>query len=104
MGRLLRCRAFKRARSPRLTHIEGVSMILVTGGMGFIGLHTARKLLDAGQDVVLTYHNTRREPEIIKDEIGKRVFPEQVDVTDPARLNEIAEAHKIDSIVHLVAP
>jgi UDP-glucose 4-epimerase len=79
-------------------------MILVTGGMGFIGLHTARKFLDAGQSVVLTYHNIRREPEIIKDEIGKRVIPEQVDVTDGARLNEIAETHKIDSIVHLVAP
>jgi nucleoside-diphosphate-sugar epimerase len=24
-------------------------MVLITGGMGFIGLHTARKFLDAGE-------------------------------------------------------
>lgn len=79
-------------------------MILVTGGMGFIGMHTARKFLDAGQSVVLTYHNSRREPEMLKDELGKRVFPEQVDVTDGARLAQIAQQHNVDSIVHLVAP
>ena len=28
---------------------------LITGGMGFIGLHTARAFLDAGEDVVITY-------------------------------------------------
>lgn len=79
-------------------------MILITGGMGFIGMHTARKFLDVGESVVLTYHNTRREPELLKDEFGKRVLPEQVDVTDRVRLLEIANTHKVDSIVHLVAP
>src|SRR5688572_16644783 len=29
-------------------------MILITGGMGFIGLHTARSLVDMGEQVVLT--------------------------------------------------
>ena len=44
-------------------------MILVTGGMGFIGMHTTRKLLDAGESVVVAYNNAQREPDIWKDEI-----------------------------------
>lgn len=79
-------------------------MILITGGMGFIGMHAARQFLDVGQDVVLTYHNSKREPDMLKDEFGKRVFPEQVDVMDAARLREVADAHNVDSIVHLAAP
>jgi nucleoside-diphosphate-sugar epimerase len=33
---------------------------LLIGGMGFIGLHTARSFLDAGQDVVVTSNTQRR--------------------------------------------
>ncbi len=40
---------------------------LITGGMGFIGLHTARAFLDAGEDVVITYFQTWREPSFMKD-------------------------------------
>ena len=39
---------------------------LLIGGMGFIGLHTARRFLDAGQDVVVTYHSNRREPDFLQ--------------------------------------
>ncbi len=53
---------------------------LITGGMGFIGLHTARAFLDAGEDVVMTYFQTWREPSFMKDEYHKRVQIEQVDV------------------------
>ena len=48
-------------------------MILVTGGMGFIGMHAVRQFLDAGEDVVIGVHSSRREPDIFKDEIGGRV-------------------------------
>ena len=37
--------------------------VLITGGMGFTGLHTARALLDAGEDVVITWYQTWREPD-----------------------------------------
>ena len=30
-------------------------MILITGGLGFIGLHTARRFLDVDEQVVLTH-------------------------------------------------
>ena len=35
-------------------------MILITGGLGFIGLHTARRFLDVGEQVVLTQYKMRR--------------------------------------------
>ena len=51
-------------------------MILITGGLGFIGLHTARRFLDVGEKVVLTHYRVRREPDFIKAEVGKSVFIE----------------------------
>ena len=79
-------------------------MILIVGGMGFIGLHTARDLLDMGRDVVLTQHRARREPEFLKDEIGKRVAIDSMDVTNTYEVQEVVRRHKVDAIVSLVAP
>ena len=79
-------------------------MILITGGMGFIGLHTARRFLDAGENVVVTLFQTRREPDFIKDKIGKRVFVERVDVTSAHDMIEVARKHKVTGVVHLAVP
>lgn len=77
---------------------------LITGGLGFIGLHTARAMLDLGEDVVLTQYRVSREPDFIKDELGRRVKVEQLDVTDRSRLDEIGRTHRIDRILHLAVP
>jgi len=61
-------------------------MILVTGGLGFIGSHTTRALLDLGEPCLLVQ---RREP-VLPDDlaglVGSRVFTEQADVTYLAAL------------------
>jgi len=77
---------------------------LITGGMGFIGLHTARAFLDAGEDVVITYFQTWREPSFIKDDYHKRVQIEKVDVTDRDSLMALGKKHTIDRIAHLAVP
>src|SRR2546421_270689 len=79
-------------------------VILITGGMGFIGLHTARRFLDAGEQVVITQFTTRREPDFIKDELGKRVFVERVDVTSHHDVTEVVRKHKVTGIIHLAVP
>lgn len=78
-------------------------MILITGGLGFIGTHTARALLELGQSCVLVQ---RRAPDLplpepIAGEAGTRVFVEQADVTDLPALLKIGERHEITGIVHL---
>jgi UDP-glucose 4-epimerase len=83
---------------------EGMHMILVTGGLGFIGLHTARALIDQGEDVVLTQYRVAREPDFIKGEIGVHAFVEQLDVTDADRLAEIGKKFPITKIAHLAVP
>ena len=72
--------------------------------MGFIGLHTARRFLDAGQDVVVTYHANRREPDFLKDEIGKRVQVEQLNVEDADRVADVINKHKVEGVVYLAVP
>ncbi|MEA2639683.1 MAG: hypothetical protein QOF51_1077 [Chloroflexota bacterium] len=79
-------------------------MMLITGGLGFIGLHTARALLGLGEDVVLTQYRVAREPAFIKTELGKRASIEQLDVTDRDRLLEIGAKHQVTGIVHLAVP
>jgi len=79
-------------------------MILITGGLGFIGLHTARRFLDVGEQVVLTQFKVRREPDFIKADIGKRAFIESLDVTSAHDVNAIVRKHKVTGIVHLAVP
>ena len=79
-------------------------MILITGGLGFIGLHTARQLLDLGEQCVLTQYRVPREPGFIKDELGKRIFIEKLDITDAAALDAIGARHEVDGIIHLAVP
>ena len=79
-------------------------MILITGGLGFIGLHTARRFLDVGEQVVLTHYKMRREPDFIKSEIGKRAFIETLDVTAGHDVIDLVRKHKVTGIVHLAVP
>jgi UDP-glucose 4-epimerase len=79
-------------------------MILITGGMGFIGLHVARRILEAGEDVVLMQHQARREPEFLKVEGGPRAIIERADITSAFDVLDIVRRHQVSCIVHMVAP
>jgi len=79
-------------------------MVLITGGMGFIGLHTARKFLDAEENVVITRFRTWRDPSFLKDEFGRRVIVESLDTTSPFDCLSLVQKHKVDSVVHLAMP
>ncbi len=78
--------------------------VLITGGMGFIGTHTARRFLDAGENVVITHYRVSRSPEFIADELGKRLAVETIDVSSPHDVLDVVRKHKVDSIVHLAVP
>ena len=78
-------------------------MILITGGLGSIGSHTARALLDLGESVVLTAHRSTRLPEFLADEPGGRVVVEPLDTADGPAFLDIGKRHEITGIVHLAA-
>jgi dTDP-D-glucose 4,6-dehydratase len=77
-------------------------MILVTGGLGFIGSRTVRSLLDANEHIVATKFRTARIPSFLEAEISKRVIVEILDTSSPHGVIEIARKYPITSILHLV--
>jgi len=73
-------------------------MILVTGGLGFIGAHTVRALLDLGESCVLVQRRAAEVPAALAD---PRVAVERADITDLRALLDVGDRHKITGIVHL---
>jgi UDP-glucose 4-epimerase len=78
-------------------------MILITGGLGSIGSHTARAVLDLGEPVVLTAHRSTQLPEFLAGEAAGRVTVEPLDTTDEAAFLDLGKRHEITGIVHLAA-
>jgi len=79
--------------------------VLITGGMGFIGLHTARRFLDAGSRVVLTRFRAWRVPDFLAAEVGgDRLAVEPVDLADGWALLDVVRRRGVRSIVHLAGP
>ena len=79
-------------------------MILIVGGMGFIGLNTALRLVETGKKVVITQHSSHRMPDLLKGEIGTRVFTARMDVSNPYEVFEVVRRHQVESIINLMAP
>jgi UDP-glucose 4-epimerase len=74
-------------------------MILVTGGSGSIGAHTASALADLGEQVVVTLRRAAAAPSFLEG----RVDVEQADLSDLDALRAVGERHPITAIVHLAA-
>ncbi|KAA6184940.1 UDP-glucose 4-epimerase GalE [Thiohalocapsa marina] len=77
--------------------------VLVTGGAGFIGSHTAVELLSAGHDVVVV-DNLCNSKLIALDRVqeicGRALQFEQADVRDTAALRTLFQRHAVDAVVH----
>lgn len=77
--------------------------ILLTGGAGYIGSHTAIELYSAGHEVVIVDNLVNSKEEVIKkiDEIsGKQTPFIKADVRDHAAMDAIFKSHKIDAVIH----
>ncbi|PRF37082.1 UDP-glucose 4-epimerase GalE [Burkholderia multivorans] len=80
--------------------------ILVTGGAGYIGSHTAVELLDNGYDVVILDNLVNSKAEAVRriERItGKQPAFHQVDVCDEAALAKVFDAHPITGTIHFAA-
>ncbi len=83
--------------------------ILITGGAGFIGSATAKKLIDRGdQIVIIDNFNDYYSPELKKNRIkiflkGYKFKLYRGDIRDIKLLEKIFKIEKIDKVVHLAA-
>lgn len=78
-------------------------MILVTGGLGYIGSHTVVELLEKGKDVIVIDNLSNSKIDVLdklKKITGKDVKFYQNDVCDKDALRKIFKENKIDSVIH----
>ena len=78
--------------------------ILITGGAGFIGSHTAVEFLNAGYDIVIADNYVNSSPKVldrIKEITGKEFRAYEVDLCDKEALRRVfVENPDIDSAIH----
>lgn len=77
--------------------------ILVTGGAGFIGGHTAVELLNCGKDIVVIDDFSNSKPtaiEAIKKITGKDFKFYEMNYLDKEALDKVFKENKIDSVIN----
>ena len=80
--------------------------ILITGGAGYIGSHTALELLNEGYEVVVYDNLCNSSKESIKrvEELtGKSISFYEGDILDAGKLEEMFGAEKIEAVIHCAA-
>ncbi len=80
--------------------------ILITGGTGFIGSHTAVELLNEGYDVVSVDNLSNSKKDVvdrISEITGKPVIFYHVDLLDRQSLRKVFQQHKFTSVIHFAA-
>ncbi len=81
-------------------------MILITGGLGYIGSHTSISLLQEDKEIVIVdnfYNSNKSILDKIKMISKKAVYFYEVDCCDKKSLEEVCTKHKIDSCIHFCA-
>ena len=77
--------------------------ILVTGGAGYIGSHTAVLLIEAGYDIIVFDNFCNASLEAIKRVekiVGKNITTIEGDVRNREDLHRVFNEHKIDAVIH----
>lgn len=77
--------------------------ILITGGTGYIGSHTAVELLNNNEEIIVLDNFCNSSPEVVDKikSITKRDFKfYEADILDEEKLEEIFKNNKIESVIH----
>ena len=75
-------------------------MILITGGLGFLGCNLAKLLCDGGERVVLTSNRNVEVPSLLAPFLDKSLKVTPLDITSVEKLSEAMERFGVRSIVH----
>ncbi|MDB0438411.1 UDP-glucose 4-epimerase GalE [Clostridioides difficile] len=80
--------------------------VLVAGGAGYIGSHTAIELLESGYEVVIV-DNLSNSNSIVVDRIkelsGKEIKFYNIDITNKDEMHIVFKENNIESIIHFAA-
>ena len=77
--------------------------ILLPGGAGYIGSHTAVELLKAGKEIVIIDNFSNSKPEVldkIKQITGKEFKFYELDYLDREKLEKVFEENKIEAVLN----
>jgi len=83
-----------------------MAKILITGGAGYIGSHTAVELLNEGYEVVVydnLYNSSEESVKRVEELTGKTVKFYEGDILDADFLKTMFEMEKIDAVIHCAA-
>jgi UDP-glucose 4-epimerase len=75
-------------------------MIMITGGMGFLGSSMAKLLCEQGQTVLLTVHKQKGLAPFLEPYRDKTLFTTPLDITALEEIEKTIEAHGVKSIIH----
>lgn len=77
--------------------------ILLTGGAGYIGSHTAVELVEAGYDIVIGDNFSNSKPDVIdrlKMIVNRDVKLYEIDFTDYDAVDELFSKENFDAVIH----
>lgn len=77
--------------------------VLITGGTGYIGSHTAVELLEHGHEVIIVDNLCNSSKEVVKkiEQItSKKCKFYENDIRDEKALEKIFQENKIDAVIH----
>ena len=77
--------------------------ILLPGGAGYIGSHTAVELLKVGKEIVIIDNFSNSKPEVldkIKEISGKDFKFYEIDYLDKEKLEKVFEENKIEAVLN----
>lgn len=83
-----------------------MSLVLLTGGAGYIGSHTAVELLARGYEVLLVDNFCNSSPRVLERLAritGQSVACERIDVRDANALADVFARHPVDAVIHFAA-
>ncbi len=80
--------------------LEGETMILITGGGGFISSHLAKDLVNRGQEVLLIDLHFFEPPSFLAPYSDGQIRRVQGDMRDLSFLYRVIKEYKVDSLIH----